>query len=73
MNLPTKPGLYLVQFHRRCAALVHIDGRIPFLSVKNVVDAYDLRPLEFSLIGTELYVEGELVAYAKLLEIERLI
>ena len=71
-KLPTEPGVYIVSFYRHRPAMICIAGKQPFLVVKHVVDAYDLRPLEFSIIDTELYVEGELVVYAKLLEIEKL-
>jgi hypothetical protein len=72
MNLPTKPGLYLVQFHQRRAALLCIDGKAPFLLVKKLVDAYDLRPLDFDLVGHKLYVGEHLMVFAKLVEIEKL-
>jgi hypothetical protein len=72
MTLPIEPGIYIVSFYRTRPAMVCIGGKSPFLTVKNVVDAYDLRPLTFSVIDNELYVEGELVVYAKLFELEKL-
>jgi hypothetical protein len=64
MILPTESGIYLIGFRRRRPAIICIDGKAPFLGVNNVVDAYDLRALNFSVVDNELYV-GEHLMVAK--------
>jgi hypothetical protein len=73
MILPTKSGLYIVEFARRRAAIISIVGKEPYLTIRNIVDFYDLRPLDFNLISPELYVENELAISITPLKLEKLI